>query len=123
MKNHFPQKPCPKPAVDKWRVVDEVDLETVTVGTLVEFRGSHSESKYLMQIVVEDGERFVDLWFKERPGCFRSSASEWNNPEHHRAVKVGFGYCVPHFYYDSNGLMKMGIYEPRCEGFRSIRFQ
>ncbi len=118
-----PNEKCPEIDFDKIVRVNELSLESLSIGTLVEFDGIHPESHYLIKIVEENGKKYTDLWFKGRPGCFRLPASSWENKEFNLAIKVGMGYCIPHFYYDYNGLTKEGLNEPRAESFSMIRFQ
>jgi hypothetical protein len=117
----FPQQPCPQ--TSKLKSIDEVDLDNVPLGTIIEFQGIHPESIYSMQIVEKEGRSYVDLWFKGRPGCFRSLTSEWKNDKYNLAVKVGSGYIVPHFYYNQNGLTERGLLQPRAERFRRIMIE
>lgn len=104
----------------KWRSIDEIELETASIGTIIRFWGSHPDSRYLMQIIQEEDKRFTKLWFKERDGCVQMPVSNWKCPQYNINFKVGCGYVVPHFYYDENGLTERGLREPRAEGFKLI---
>ncbi len=108
---------------------ERVELNGLPIGTIVQFYGAHSASKYICKIVGSEEEKRIKVWFKGNiPSAIAPleeiiSCDLRNTLVECGVIETGKNYVLPHFWYKDINTTKPTLIidsQLRTEPYRRI---
>lgn len=114
--------------VDGVETPDRVELQELPVGTVVQFYGSHPDSKYIGLIVGTDDHKQIKVWLKGRgngavgnlDAIVSLNFGDCPNPLEEGVMELGRNYVIPYFLYGRDDNLILQTTNRRIEHYTKI---